>query len=241
MVMALIVAVAAVAGFVTGLAGFGTGLVAAGLWLHLMPASFVPPLVAITSVAAQLASLPAVRRAVRWGDLSPYLIGAVIGVPLGVLVLRHASSLLLRPVVGVFLVVFATSELSGLGRVRIGSLGGRLADAFVGACGGLLGGFAGLSAPLPVVWLRLRGGPLDSQRAVYQPFSLLALAGATLAMGIDGHLHRGVLVVAGFCLPATVVGAWLGVRCYGRVDQGAVRRVVLGLLLLSGLTLLVSA
>jgi len=236
--LALVVAAAGVAGFVTGLAGFGTGLVAAGLWLHLLPASFVPPLVAIGSVAAQIASWSAVHRTVRWRALLPYLIGAVVGVPFGVLVMGHAASFLLRPVVGVFLVAFAVSELSGLSRFRIGTFGGRAADGLVGAAGGFLGGFAGLSAPLPVIWLRLRGGPLSSQRAVYQPFSFLALSAATLVMGMNGHLHREILVVTGFCLPALLLGALLGVRCYGKVNQAVVQRVVLGVLLLSGLTLL---
>jgi uncharacterized membrane protein YfcA len=39
--------------FTTGFAGFGTGLVASGLWFHPLPASMVPPLVALASVAAQ--------------------------------------------------------------------------------------------------------------------------------------------------------------------------------------------
>jgi len=238
--LALVATIAGVAGFVTGLAGFGTGLVAAGFWLHLVPAPFVPPMVAINSVAAQIASLPAVRREVRWRALTPYLIGAVIGIPLGVLVLRHTSSFLLRPAVGIFLVAFTTFEFIAAGRFGIGARGGRAADGVVGTCGGFLGGFAGLSAPVPVVWLRLRGGPSDAQRAIYQPFNLLVLSGASLAMGIDGQIDRNILMVAGFCLPATLIGSWLGMHCYWKVNQGTFRRVVLGLLFLAGLTLLIS-
>lgn len=236
----IVVAIAGVAGFVTGLAGFGTGLIAAGFWLHLVPAPFVPPMVAINSVAAQIASLPAVRREVRWRALMPYLIGAVIGIPLGVLVLRETSSFLLRPAVGVFLIGFTTFELFAAGRLGVGAWGGRAADGVVGTCGGFLGGFAGLSAPAPVVWLRLRGGPTDAQRAIYQPFNLLVLTGAAIAMGIDGQIDRDTLIVTGLCLPATIIGSWLGMHCYWKVNQGTFRRVVLGLLFLAGLTLLIS-
>ena len=45
-----------VSGLVTGFTGFGTGLVASGFWLHALPAPMAPPIVAITSVVAQLVS-----------------------------------------------------------------------------------------------------------------------------------------------------------------------------------------
>ena len=53
---------ALLAGFTTGLTGFGTGLVASGVWFHVLPPETVPPLVALSSVAAQLVSLIAVRQ-----------------------------------------------------------------------------------------------------------------------------------------------------------------------------------
>ena len=46
-----------VGGFVTGLAGFGTALVASGLWFHALPATMVPPLVAMSSAVAQIVGL----------------------------------------------------------------------------------------------------------------------------------------------------------------------------------------
>ena len=36
------------------------------------------------------------------------------------------------------------------------------------------------------------------------------------------------------CLPGTVLGVWLGVKAYGRVDDRQFRRIVLWLLLASG-------
>lgn len=236
--LALVIAVSGIAGFVTGLAGFGTALVAVGPWLHLLPPTVVPPLAAISSVVAQVTGIRVVRRAIRWRDLAPYLLGAVVGVPVGVALLQHASSSLLRATVGTLLVGFAAWELTQKGRAGIGSFGGRAADLCVGACGGILGGFAGLSAPVPVVWLRLRGGTPDTQRAVYQPFSLLVLSWAVLAMAIAGHITPAVIVIAGSCIPVVILGTSLGARCYSRLQHTHFRRVVLALLVASGLSLL---
>jgi uncharacterized membrane protein YfcA len=42
-------------------------------------------------------------------------------------------------------------------------------------------------------------------------------------------------------LPAALLGTWLGLKLYGTLDEARFRRIVLFLLLLSGLTLLPAA
>ena len=167
------------AGFTTGFAGFGTGLVAAGFWFHALPAPLVPPVIALASVAAQLAGLATLPLAFAWRRLAPYLLGGAVGVPVGVLALRVAEPATLRFSVGAFLILYALTRLLRLTRLHIGRWGGRRADGVVGLGGGFLGGFAGLSAPLPLVWLQLRGASAPEQRAIYQPFNLIVLAMAS--------------------------------------------------------------
>ena len=232
---------ALLAGFTTGFAGFGTGLVASSLWFHALPAAMVPPLVALSSVAGQLVGLFTVRRAFDWRRCAPYLIGGVAGVPLGIAALSAASPGILKTVVGVFLVGYALAQLLGLGRLSVGGWGGRRADGAVGLGGGILGGFAGLSGPLPLIWLQLRGGPSVAQRATYQPFNLVVLALAGAGMAVEGRVDGAVLAMAAVSLPATVAGAWLGARAYRGVGEAAFRRVVLALLLASGSLLVAHA
>lgn len=228
---------ALVAGFITGFAGFGTALVSSGFWFHALPAAYVPPLVAMSSVAGQVVGLASVRTAFDWRRAAPYLIGGLAGVPLGVAALALASPALLRGGVGGFLVVYTAAQLTGLTRGRIGSWGGVRADGAVGVAGGFLGGFAGLSGPLPIIWLQLRGGPSAGQRAVYQPFNLVVLGFAGVGMAVSGRIGAPVLVIAALSLPATVLGAWVGSRVSRRVGERAFRNVVLILLLCSGAVL----
>jgi len=42
------------------------------------------------------------------------------------------------------------------------------------------------------------------------------------------------------CIPATILGAYLGIRMYGRVNDQQFRTLVLWLLLISGIVLTVS-
>jgi uncharacterized membrane protein YfcA len=108
-------------------------------------------------------------------------------------------------------------------------------------CGGFLGGFAGLSGPLPLIWLQLRGGAHDGQRATYQPFNLIVLTLASIGRALSWQITMRVLWVALLCLPATLVGAWIGAPVYVGVSAQTFQRVVLFLLLMSGFILLVRA
>jgi hypothetical protein len=239
--LAFVIAGALMAGFTTGFAGFGTGLVASGFWFHVLPAAMVPPLVALASVAGQIVGFVTVRKAFDWTRLMPFLIGAAVGIPLGVAALAAVSPYWLRMSAGAFLVVYSAYQLLVQRRREIGAWGGRWADGAVGVGGGFLGGFAGLSAPLPVMWLQLRGGSTDSQRAIYQPFNLIVLSLASAGMAVGGQITAPVLWIALFSLPATLAGAWIGARLYGAVSPRTFQRLVLLLLLASGAILVVQA
>ncbi len=236
--LVLVILGALVAGFATGFAGFGTGLVASGLWFHALPAAMVPPLVALSSVAAQIVGFATVRKAFDWSRTAPYLIGGVIGVPVGVSALASASPFLLRTSIGAFLIAYATFQLMQRRKREFGQWGGKTADGMIGVGGGFLGGFAGLSGPLPLIWLQLRGGESDRERAVYQPFNVVVLALASIVMAIGGQITSRVLWIALVCLPATLIGAWIGARVYVGVSAHTFQRVVLCLLLASGCILI---
>lgn len=231
--LTLVIAGALIAGFTTGLAGFGTGLVASGLWLHALPAPMVPPLVALASVAAQSASLVTVRKAFDWQQAAPFLAGGIVGLPLGLWALASASPLVLRTSIGALLIAYSVWQLAPLPRIEL-RRGGQAAESLVGIGGGFLGGFAGLSGPLPLIWLQLKGGSSDSQRAIYQPFNMVVLALASLGMWLSGKLGARLLSIAAICLPATLLAAWIGARVYVGLSPETFRRLVLCLLLGSG-------
>ncbi len=239
--IAIAVAGALVAGFTTGFAGFGTGVVASGLWFHVLPAAMVPPLVALASVAGQAVGLVTVRITFDRKRTLPFLMGGAVGIPFGLAALAAVSPFWLKTAAGAFLVAYSAYQLLVRRRSEIGGWGGRWADGMVGIGSGFLGGFAGLSAPLLVMWLQLRGGAVDSQRAIYQPFNLIVLALASAGMVIDGQITAPVWWIALFCLPATLAGAWIGARLYGAVSPSTFQRLVLILLLASGGVLLAHA
>jgi uncharacterized membrane protein YfcA len=104
-----------------------------------------------------------------------------------------------------------------------------------------MGGMASISGPVPTIWVQLRGWNKHEQRAVNQPFNMAVLAAALVSSAIAGFLDRTFFIWAAITLPATLAGAQLGLRLYGRIDDAQFRRIVLALLGLSGVTLIASS
>src|ERR1700722_7690233 len=93
-------------GFVSGLAGFGTALMALGIWLYVLPPSLAVPLVLISSVVAQSATLPSMWRSFDLTLVWPFIIGGLLGVPLGTALVAHADPQTFKLTIGAFLLVF---------------------------------------------------------------------------------------------------------------------------------------
>ena len=96
-------------GFVSGLAGFGTALMALGIWLYILPPSAAVPLVLICSVVAQTATLPSMWKSFDLTLVWPFLIGGLLGVPLGTMLVAHADPNIFKLTVGILLLVFPTA------------------------------------------------------------------------------------------------------------------------------------
>jgi uncharacterized protein len=226
-------------GFVSGLAGFGASLMALGIWLYMLPPSIAVPLVLICSVVAQSATLPSMWRSFDLSLVWPFLIGGLAGVPLGTMLVDHADPNVFKLTVGVFLLLFPTA-LYFSGPMAF-SHGGRLADGAIGFAGGVMGGLAGLSGPLPILWASIRGWGKHERRGVFQIFNWTVLVAALCLQAASGHVGRQVLLLALLAFPATVFGTWLGARLYRKLSDQNFTNVVLALLFLSGLGLVWSS
>jgi hypothetical protein len=227
-------------GFVSGLAGFGTALMALGIWLYVLPPSIAVPLVLICSIVAQTSTLPSFWRSIDFGLVWPFLIGGLAGVPLGTMLIARADPDVFKMSVGVLLLVFPTALYFNRAPIAW-RFGGRLADAAIGFTGGILGGLAGLSGPIPTLWASVRGWGKDERRGVFQTFNWTILTASLGLQAGTGFITADVAWFALFALPGTIFGAWLGARTYRVLSDKNFRDVVLGLLFLSGVGLVWSS
>ena len=227
-------------GYVSGLTGFGTGLTALPFWLSVVNPVVAAPLVVICSIVAQIQTLPAIWHAINWRQATPFILGGLIGVPIGTVLLTLVSPHLFKLFIGIFLILYCGSMLAR-GAVPTLYWGGRSADGAIGFGGGVLGGLAGLSGALPTIWIGLRGWGKDARRGVFQAFNLSILSFALLSQSLGGIVDMELGRLALIALPGTVTGAWLGRKTYNCLGDDRFNQIVLVLLLLSGISIIVTA
>lgn len=227
---------ALLAGFVMGLVGFGTGLAALGFWLLAVDPILAVPLVSICSLATTVFTLKAYSHAISWRRLAPFFAGAAAGLPLGVLLLARLDAATFKTLIGLFLIAYTIFRLLVLPKLTITNVG-RAGDALVGIGGGILGGIAAIPGPLTTVWCGLRGWTKDEQRAVYQPFNQIIILLAFAGYATQGIITAELGIMAFYCVPASLIGMAIGMAGYKRISEAQFQRLVLWLLLASGIML----
>src|ERR1700751_1005635 len=194
---------------VAGLSGFAFGLVVSSIWLYILTPLQTATLIIAFGLIVQGYSVWKLRRALDFQKLWPFVLGAAIGVPVGVGLLTWANPAHVRIGVGLFLVLYS---LYAFFRPAIPPVtkGGAAADAGVGFLNGVLGGITGLAGILVTIWCGLRGGPKDVQRTVFQPVAVAIFLMSALWIGAKGAITPDTVKLFLIGLPALLVGTWLG-------------------------------
>jgi uncharacterized membrane protein YfcA len=84
----------------------------------------------------------------------------------------------------------------------------------------------------------LRGWSKDEQRAVFQPVILAAFAITAISLTVSGNITTDLIALYLMGLPLLAAGVWCGLKLYGHLDDAAFRKVILLLLLVSGIVLI---
>ncbi|WP_316184336.1 MULTISPECIES: TSUP family transporter [unclassified Bradyrhizobium] len=224
--------------FVSGLAGFAFSAVAGAILLHgLQPLEAVPLMMAC-SVGVQATNLWALRNSIRWKESLVLILGGLLGVPLALWLLRNADARLFQQMFGPTIAVYAATMLfkPGLGSVRRMS---RHRTAIVGFGGGLIGGLTAMPGALPTIWCEMHGLPNTDQRGLVQPFIAVMQIASLGMMLARQDLSSRVIVDLALSIPALLAGTALGIFAFRRVNDTLFRRLILSILLLSGVLLVV--
>jgi uncharacterized membrane protein YfcA len=237
-IIALFLVATFLGGFTSGLTGFAAGLVVSGVWLHIITPLQTAVLIAAYGIVNQSYGIWKVRHALQWRLILPFVIGGAVGVPLGAYLVTYVNPAHLRIGVGILLIAYSAFNLARPNFTPIRS--NPAIDAGIGALNGLLGGLTGLGGVISTVWVQLGGRPKDAQRAIFQPVLFITMTMTTLTFAASGHLFNvDILKLFLLGLPALLLGLGVGVTLYGKLDDAGFRKIILLLLLVSGLSLVV--
>jgi uncharacterized membrane protein YfcA len=229
-------------GIVSGFAGFAFSAVAGAILLYFLPPLLAIPLMMCCSVASQMTSLAMLRRLINWHEITPFLIGGAMGVPIALYLLTRIDGQTFRVAFGIFLVLYALYMLARPGSATIADAhSGAAIHSAVGFLGGLLGGLTAMPGGSLVIWCDLRGISKEQQRGLVQPYILAMQVFAIVLLlcrsdAIDDDLLKYLLLA----LPALAAGTFIGVALFGKIDDKKFRYSVLSLLLISGSVMIAS-
>ena len=236
-------------GLMSGLSGFGFSAVGA-VCLLLIPPKLAVPLLMALSTANQFMSIGQLKEDMpksfteAWPTgCAPYIVGGVVGVPLGTYLLHHLPAEKLMLVFGTFLILYSIYSIFKPASAKVRGPSGAVAGTIVGFLGGTLGGFTAFPGAAVVVWTGLKELPKKQTRSIVQPYILVLqvvslMTNAVTTPAIFGHTFWVLLeITLPVVLPGTLGGVWL----YRRVSDVNFRRISFFLLGISGVTLLLKA
>jgi hypothetical protein len=231
-VIALIVAAA---GFVQAAAGFGFALLAVPLLALVVPPETAVVITFLHGTCSSLLTAGRHHGHIDRTETRRLSTGAVLGMPLGALVLVSASPEALRIAVGVATCAAATWML--LPHTRTG--GARevrpAATYAVGALSGVLNTAVATNGPPLVVYLRARGLATDTFRATISAvFTISNVVGLGILL-VAGAVHAPAVAAFVLTLVPALVGWFAGNHAAGRLRSEHFVRVVDVILLVSGL------
>jgi len=221
---------------VFGLSGFGSTAISVPILAHFLPVSYLVPLMALLDCACSSLIGTAGREHVSKDELKwliPVMFG---GFAIGALVLVHVPDQYLRIALGLFALGLGgysivnpsvTRRISRLWVVPVGLLGGAVATVF------------GAGGPIYATYLQAR---LDDKNQVRATTSMLISVSAfsrAVIYAVSGlllHAAIGIGVVA--LAPFVWIGLRTGTRIHVGLSQQQMKRVVGGLLVFTGMSLL---
>jgi uncharacterized membrane protein YfcA len=219
-----------------GLAGFGIGLVSLAFLPYVMSPANAIVLMTLYAAVLALAIFVPVRRDFTPGRVGDLVLGTVAGTPLGVWALASFPASLLNRLIGLMLLVAV--GLEWLGRYPE-KLEGRRWGLGAGVLAGAIGGAVGTPGPPVVLYSATQGWSPRAIKANLQAFFVVNQAVILAGYWWAGLLTREVWRLAALYAVPAIAGVAAGMALFDRIDPIRFRRIVFGLLFVSGLVLLV--
>ena len=225
------------AAIVKGSTGFGFGLLAIPVLALMLDVKLVIAMAVPLQLIIDVLILSSVWRHLDLQRVLPIVVAGALGVPLGIMVILNVSSEMLRPLVFSAVVLSSLIMITGY---TLPIARERLAGAATGLTGGILYASMGISGPPMVLFM------LNQQwsREVFR--STLSIASVCLeTLTVVSFLASGVITTTSLgldllLLPVVLVSFYFSLKLLARINPIAFRKLAVYLVLVSGITGLVT-
>ena len=221
---------------VSSTVGFAFSAIAAAMILHLVPNTIeAVQIMMVASIGIQSYSVVALRQTICWKTCLPFLIGGALTIPVGTYLLLTSSPHIYALIMGSGLAAYGAYML--VRRPFTIGVGGPLANAAVGALGGVTGPLAAFPGAFVTIWCGARGWDKTVQRSIYQPYILVMQLLTLGALTVSTGQSRFDPTLLGYAIPG-IAGAFLSMRVFRGMSDSQFNKVVNVALVASGLALM---
>ncbi len=222
--------------FVQAASGFGLALISMPLLVGLVGIGTATPLVALIGITAEVFLLRRYWQALNFAAVKRLSLASIIGIPLGVYVLREGDGRLITTVLGVIVTGYALYALFG---PRLPQLRQPAWAYGFGFLGGVLSGAYNTSGPPVIIYGTCRRWEPTTFKGNLQAYFLLNSIFTLSAHLISGNFTAVVWQNYLWALPGVALGLVAGKWVDGRLNPVQFRKGVLVLLVLLGIRLIV--
>jgi uncharacterized protein len=230
--VALIIFLAVLTQAVTG---FGSALVSMALLTQVLGIQVAAPLVALMAGTIEFILLVRYRQAFKLSAVWRIAVASVVGIPLGILALRHVSERIVLAVLGLVIVGYAVYALTNSRLPELKQPGWAFGFGFLA---GLLGGAYNVSGPPAILYGSSQRWSPAEFKSNLQGFFLLNDALVIAGHAWSSHLTPAVWENFRIAVAAIALGLVAGSALERFINPVVFRRIVLWLLVLVGVRLM---
>jgi uncharacterized protein len=227
----------ALASFVRSSIGFGMGLIAMPLLGLVMDISVATPMLALSGMAMSIVIVGQDWKQVEWKSLRFLLAGAILGTPLGILLLKKLPPEPIKYMLGAIVILFALHGL--FGRKKLPFHPSPAVGLSLGVVSGAFASGFNIGGPPLVAYGAMRGWEPAVFRASLQAYFLIAGMVSLIGHGAAGLWTKTVFWLFAITLPAMIIGTLIGRWVNLRIDPGRFRSLIYVMLLFLGALLFV--
>lgn len=219
--------------FVQTITGFAGALIALPFLLFVMP---LPDAIGYLSIFYFISTPIHVYKEWHYIDktlLKKLAVSSFFGLLIGIIVLAYGQPLLLKKALGIFIILFVLHSLKAKKEIQLVSK----MKYFFGFLGGFFSGVFSTGGPLYLVIVKNETSDVKTMRAtMFGVLGLITLMRIPV-LAFEGILTLNQLYNSLYVLPFFILALVLGKKVYLKLNETFLKRIMLGLLLLSGIML----
>lgn len=234
-----------IASFIHATTGFGSALVGMPILVFGIGLQISAPLLAILGQIVNLGVLWQNWKDLNWRHSIILILPSVLGVPVGLLLLKGGNETLLNALLGIILVGYGfyslfyafqreeNEETIGLNRLH------PFWGAIAGFCAGVLGGAYNANGPPVIIYSSIIHRDKGSFRSILQAFFFVNGFAIIAGHALAGLITKEVFYFSLFGLPGLVLGMVIGFYVDKFITPLRFRNIVITGIILLGLGLLI--